>query len=233
MADTLQSLFASIIVYTVGILLTKLSILQQFLRISAPGRTRKAIYAVVVLVCLAALATLLSCILSCHPVAYFWDSSIPGGSCLNEEALYLANEGINTATDLLLLIIPVFLLKDLAISRLQKIFLIDIISPKGAYVYCTCFRSNLFRSQADDFYRACIASIIRLPTLITIFQRLISSGMVPVLQSGLSFSSTSVSSAPRSAPFDHYFPASIQETSHLALVLLQQTSQALAPSEVR
>jgi len=54
---------------------------------------------------------------------------------LNEEALYLANRGINIANDLLLLIIPIFLLKEFEMPRLQKIFLIGIVSLGGAFLY--------------------------------------------------------------------------------------------------
>ncbi|KAE9378773.1 hypothetical protein N431DRAFT_477937 [Stipitochalara longipes BDJ] len=145
-----KSLFASIFLYTIGILFNKLSILEQYIRISAPGRTRKAIYAVKVMVFLSALATLLSCIFSCYSVAYFWDASIPGGRCLNEEALYLANGSLNIDIDLLTLIIAIFLLKDLSMPRPQKIFLIGILSLGGAIHLPLTHAPHLFRTS--DFF---------------------------------------------------------------------------------
>jgi hypothetical protein len=91
----------------------------------------KAIYALMALVILLAVATLLFSTFSCYPVRYFWDLAVPGGKCLDREALYLGIGSINIATDLLILVLPTFMLKDLTIPKLQKMFLIVITSLGG------------------------------------------------------------------------------------------------------
>jgi hypothetical protein len=94
----------------------------------AMPRYPQTIYVVMVLVIMFALVTLDSCTFDCHPIAYSWDTTIPGRVCFNRDALYLANGSINDATDLLILILPLFILKDLTMPRMKNIFLIGTVS---------------------------------------------------------------------------------------------------------
>jgi hypothetical protein len=117
--------------YTFELLLTKLSILFQKICICIPGRTYRAIYVVIALAVIFSLATFLVCSFPCTPVAYFRDTTLPNGKRSNQGALYLAIGGINIATDILILILPISMLKNLKVPGLQRIFLIVILSPGG------------------------------------------------------------------------------------------------------
>lgn len=97
-----------------------------------PGPVRKAIYATMALVIAYGVETFFSGTFTCTPVAYFWDVTIPGGHCVNKWALYFANGGINIATDFIILLLPVFILKDLQMPKYQKITLIAILAIGGA-----------------------------------------------------------------------------------------------------
>lgn len=110
-----------------------MSILLQYLRICSPGHARTAIYAVMALVIAYGIETFFSGTFTCSPVAYFWDITIAGGKCVDKWSLYFANGGINIATDFMILILPVFILKELIMPKFQKMFLIAVIALGGTY----------------------------------------------------------------------------------------------------
>jgi len=57
----------------------------------------------------------------CQPIAKYWDFSITTGSCIDLNAFFLATACINAATDLALLVLPLFIIKDLRLPLKQKI----------------------------------------------------------------------------------------------------------------
>jgi len=142
----LQALFASILLYNLSLTCIKLSIIQLYLRVFA-GRTSRricqALFAIMVAYGLE--ATILG-IFSCTPIAFFWNSKIKGGTCVDKTTVYYANAGISIVTDLALLFIPVVFLWNLAIPKLQKALIMLIVAFGGL---------------------SCIASILRLRTLYT------------------------------------------------------------------
>lgn len=132
--DLIQALFSSIIVYNFALFSTKLSILLQYLRICSKSSTRKAVYVVIAIVSAYCLETFFTGLFTCTPVAFFWDSTIPNGNCLEKWPLYFANAAINIATDFMILLLPIFILKDLMMPKMQKYFLMAIIALGGMYV---------------------------------------------------------------------------------------------------
>lgn len=53
---------------------------------------------------------------------------------MNESAIWFSNAGINIATDLVILILPLFVLKGLMMPTRTKIWLALILSLGGLYV---------------------------------------------------------------------------------------------------
>jgi hypothetical protein len=76
--------WASIVIYNLALFLTKFSILLQYLRIFP--------YRLFRILCLSLMAfifawscwTVIGAIFFCTPVAFFWDKSIKGGTCLSK-----------------------------------------------------------------------------------------------------------------------------------------------------
>jgi len=68
---------------------------------------------------------------TCTPIAYFWDSSIPGGSCVNKMKLYFAYAAINIFTDLTLLFLPALILRHLMMPKSQKMIVRIILAFGG------------------------------------------------------------------------------------------------------
>jgi hypothetical protein len=51
------------------------------------------------------------CIVQCRPVSFFWDFTIPGGSCINGPVFYLVQTGVNLFTDAFSLGVPIWVFK--------------------------------------------------------------------------------------------------------------------------
>ena len=131
-----QRLWAAIPLYNASLACSKFSILFLYLRIF-PGRAfRIACYVVGLIVALYSTWAFVSGYLNCVPVAKFWDRSIPG-HCLSFEALWFFNASMNIATDLTLLLMPMPLLSQLQLPRLQKLALIGVFAIGILYVSWT------------------------------------------------------------------------------------------------
>ncbi|PSN60339.1 hypothetical protein BS50DRAFT_563986 [Corynespora cassiicola Philippines] len=138
---SLKALFASIMMYNFGLTLTKISILLQYLRITVDPIVRKACYILVYITIFNCIHTFFTGVFTCYPVAKFWDDRIPGG-CVNKEALWFANAAINIAQDISLVVLPVFILRKLALPKREKIGLILILGLGGFASVASCFRLN-------------------------------------------------------------------------------------------
>ena len=60
---------------------------------------------------------------ACRPIAYNWDTSIPGGHCTSKEAAYLSSACINLAIDILIVALPMPVLWNLQLVTKKKIIL--------------------------------------------------------------------------------------------------------------
>jgi hypothetical protein len=109
----------------------KLSILLQYLRICTKGGITMACKAAIVFVGLYSVANFFLGLFTCWPIAFFWDQSLPGGKCVNESALWFSNAGINITTDLVILVLPLFILKGLMLPMRTKIVVTLILSLGG------------------------------------------------------------------------------------------------------
>jgi hypothetical protein len=78
--------------------------------------------------------TFFSGLFTCYPIAFFWDITIPGGRCLDRWPLYFANGGVNIVSDLMVLVLPFFILRPLTIPMRQKLSLIGVLALGGVYV---------------------------------------------------------------------------------------------------
>lgn len=104
---------------------------------------------------------LLSSIVTCVPIAKYWDPSIPGG-CIDRSKLHYALAGFNIANDIALLVLPMPFLKGLQIQKKSKIILYCVFACGSLWVIT--FRV-LRKTYADGGLSACIVAIVRLYAL--------------------------------------------------------------------
>ncbi|CAK4034475.1 hypothetical protein CBER1_09401 [Lecanosticta acicola] len=135
----LKAFYVSIVFYNLSLSCTKISILTQYLRIFPQKKFRIACYIVLAAVVAYSIAVFCTSVFFCHPIAYFWDTSIEGGKCLDKFAVWFANAGINISTDLMTAILPLPVLGQLELPRRQRRALVIVFALGGF----TCITSIL------------------------------------------------------------------------------------------
>jgi hypothetical protein len=74
-----------------------------------------------------AIAAPLACILQCDPIPRYWDSNIPG-KCVHPGAYTVSTSSIVLATDVLILLMPTWILHDLKMPFGRKLMVIAFLS---------------------------------------------------------------------------------------------------------
>ncbi|KAG4441172.1 hypothetical protein IFR05_003343 [Cadophora sp. M221] len=118
--------------YTLGTLFTKLSILLFYLQFSAYRRIRFVVYVVMFVAIGYNLSGILAPFYLCTPMRRYWNFSVKG-KCLSINAYFIASSAINAATDVAMLLLPIWLLRPLTIPKRQKIGVI-VVLMMGSFV---------------------------------------------------------------------------------------------------
>jgi len=92
-----------------------------YLRFSPSQSFRVAVYTILVVSVIYSILAAFGFAWVCYPTARYWDFTITTGYCINLNAFFLATACINAATDLTLLVLPLFIIKDLRLPTRRKI----------------------------------------------------------------------------------------------------------------
>ncbi|GKZ30436.1 hypothetical protein AbraIFM66950_009144 [Aspergillus brasiliensis] len=147
--EQLKRLWAAIPFYNASLIFTKFSILFQYLRIFPDRRFRLACWIVFGIVATYGTWAVVSGFLNCIPVAKFWNRDI-SGYCLSFEAVWFFNASMNIATDTTLLILPMPLLSQLQLPRMQKFALMGVFAVGGLVVITSILRLSSLRNVAQS-----------------------------------------------------------------------------------
>ncbi|KAH6668450.1 hypothetical protein B0J14DRAFT_165038 [Halenospora varia] len=133
--------FAAICVtfYGLSIMFSKVSILVLFLRF-LPQRPKKTIYATITVVVLYSLIGSFHWLFACRPLEKFWDLSITRGSCIEWSKINIFSGVMNTATDTVILLLPIFMLRKVRLPRWEKIGLVLIVMTGGFVLVISIIR---------------------------------------------------------------------------------------------
>lgn len=168
-------LWVAIPFYNASLACTKFSILFQYLRIFPAKSFRIACWVVMGIVALYSSWAIVSGFVNCVPVEKFWNKKIEG-NCLSFEAAWFFNASMNIATDLALLIMPMPLLSQLHLPRMQKLALVAVFAIGGLYVFPFLLGSQVsFESYSTNKYLSAWLSpvpsvfpvYVKLPELLT------------------------------------------------------------------
>ena len=107
--------------YFATVAIPKLAILALYLRLFTPRPYRRVVYALFAIVIITGIVTPITALNLCHPFAYNWDRTIPGGHCVNENAFYRWGSMPNIVTDIVMLILPMPIVWRLHISTRLKV----------------------------------------------------------------------------------------------------------------
>ncbi|MCJ1294429.1 hypothetical protein MMC34_005987 [Xylographa carneopallida] len=147
--DFAQTYWATQLIFACASNTIKISILAFYLRIFPSRRFRNAAIIVGAFVVAGWISLIFSVVFSCHPVQYYWDKSISGGSCININTLSYGITGAGFITDLMVLLLPLPSLWKLQMQSPRKVAIIGIFIL-GGFV--------------------CVAAIVRLPLLLSMNQ---------------------------------------------------------------
>ncbi|POS73388.1 CFEM domain-containing protein [Diaporthe helianthi] len=142
----LRLFYISEIVYVVVLALIKVSIVTMYLRIFWAYRPFYiACYFVLTFILLSSSIITVLTILSCRPVQFFWDRDIAGGSCLDITAIAYANSGLAVLHDVTIILLPMFMLWSLQMTRKKKFFIGVMFALGGIGLVATIVRLQTLR----------------------------------------------------------------------------------------
>lgn len=127
--------------YNASLACTKFSILFQYLRIFPLHPFRLICYIMMGIVATYSSWAIVTGYVNCVPVAKFWNHDLPG-HCLNFEAIWFFNATMNIVTDLALLSMPMPMLSQLRLPRMQKIALIGVFAIGNLYVCASYWKER-------------------------------------------------------------------------------------------
>ena len=102
---------------------------------------RRLIWACIAFVTATAIASVTTSIFQCTPIRKAWDSNI-NGSCIDGNALFFANAGLDIFQDAFIYVLPMRMLYQLQVPRRQKIALMLVFAVGGFVVITGMVRLN-------------------------------------------------------------------------------------------
>jgi hypothetical protein len=125
-----KAFFGSLIVYYLSLGLTKSSIVFQYRRVFPLKNVQRACWIVLAIVISYTIWTVLGSIFACIPTRAFWTKE-PGAKCINQTVMWFTNAAINIATDFIIILLPMPVIKSLQLARRQKLALYVIFAIGG------------------------------------------------------------------------------------------------------
>ncbi|CAI6336151.1 unnamed protein product [Periconia digitata] len=121
------NIYISIITYSASLGLTKLAVLMQYRRVFQTPRFQFWNYIFIGVIMIYLIATVLGCIFVCYPVQRFWKTHITG-NCIDTFASWLSNAILNIITDLMIIILPMPVVRNLQLRPRQKLLLMGVFA---------------------------------------------------------------------------------------------------------
>ncbi|KAK1753820.1 hypothetical protein QBC47DRAFT_48216 [Echria macrotheca] len=115
--------------YNLSTLFIKVSILQFYQRFPSSRSFQLAVYATIFVAVGYCIPQSISWLYHCRPIVRYWDFTIPG-TCIRDED-YLASAALNVATDIIILLLPIWLAFPLRLPARQKVGVICILMAGG------------------------------------------------------------------------------------------------------
>lgn len=127
--NTVQLYFFAQILYKVNIGLTKVSILLLYLRVFVRPWFQTVCLIIMGVVVAFTTGTVFASIFQCTPVEYAFNKNIRGGGhCINLTAFWFANAAFNILSDIVIIIIPTFVIKTLQLPKRSKVALCAVFA---------------------------------------------------------------------------------------------------------
>jgi len=109
----------------------KISILIFYLALSPYRYFQISIYLLMAVVLPCGFLSTFYFLFACNPIDKYWNFMKPEGSCIDLEKFWSSSAAVNSATDFLMLVMPVLMLWPAPIPRLQKMGVLAIFMVGG------------------------------------------------------------------------------------------------------
>ncbi|RDW71128.1 hypothetical protein BP6252_07691 [Coleophoma cylindrospora] len=155
-------LYISIIFYGLGLTTIKWSILFQYQRLFVRKEDKIKAWILVGIVTAFGLFIILTSMLTCLPVAKFWDDTIPG-YCQHKRPLWFVHAAFNVCTDFAIMILPMPVLWRLQMPKKQKVTLMCIFGLGGVVCIISAIRVwtiDVATTTKDPSYDMTTAAIL-------------------------------------------------------------------------
>jgi len=123
--------FGAGITVQISHLFTKTSIVVFYLRFSTSRAFNWTAYAVIFLICGHNLVGATGVLYSCRPISYFWTFEGKKHWCIDRNAWYGTMTGLNVLEDVVLLLLPIWLIKPLSVDFGQRIAIAAMLGAGG------------------------------------------------------------------------------------------------------
>ncbi|KLU82417.1 hypothetical protein MAPG_01489 [Magnaporthiopsis poae ATCC 64411] len=123
--EYLRAFFVSIQLYNAAIATVKFAFLAQYYRIMTVRRMRLAVLVVTGIVGAWSLSQMVISLMTCAPISGFWDPT-PDTVCLPELPIWYTNAVGNIIADIMIIVLPLPMIRNLNLPRTQKLVLAGI-----------------------------------------------------------------------------------------------------------
>lgn len=140
-----------------GVGLPKIAILFFYIRVfNWKGRMLATCYATMGLLVATWLACDLAACFQCRPLAFWWDNTIPGGTCFNVQNFYRAQAITSPILDTIVLVLPVRSIWGLNLPERKRIELLLVFGVASVGLVASIVRVQIFFTTAAFKDRTCL-----------------------------------------------------------------------------
>lgn len=130
-ANARQLTYVTMVMYGPTAFLTKMTLLWIMTRVFSPFKKSVIfIYVFLVLMLLYYIPAVIVKIRICMPIAKFWEQDLPG-SCLDQNAIIMADAVVSVVSDLIVLLLPLPLTMRLQLPRQKKMRVMGMLGAGG------------------------------------------------------------------------------------------------------
>ena len=146
-----QILYFELLVYSFAIPLPKLVVLFFYIRIFPNPKFKMAVYSVAAFVIAWCPATFFTDIFQCNPIAFAWDKTIKGGTCINVLAFFQYISVPIVMSDVAVLALPLPMIWQLHMTTKQKLALSAVFMLGSLGLIASIARMVIFFQTSDAF----------------------------------------------------------------------------------
>lgn len=142
-----------------GVGLPKMAILFFYIRVfNWKGRMLTACYATMGLLVATSVAYDLAACFQCRPLAFWWDTEIPEGTCFDVQTFYRSHAITSPLLDAVVLVLPVRSIWGLKLPERKRVELLLVFGVAGFGLIASIVRVQIFFTTAAFADRTCLCS---------------------------------------------------------------------------